>query len=116
MSLAGVLTGFATGTYTVTRRPAAGHVEGRRAPPVPESLQVKASVQPLSGRELERLPEGLQNREVRVIFTSVELLAGGGDDGYEPDLVAIDGSTWQVEKTEAWDQLGGLYRSYIARV
>lgn len=105
---------FTTGTYTVTRASAAtAYSDGIRTTPSTTSLSVVGVVQPIPGKELERLPEGLRDAEVKYLYTKVELKAGSTT---EPDRVSVEGSTWQVEQVRKWDTLGAYWRSVIRKV
>jgi hypothetical protein len=106
---------LATGTYTVTRRPAAGVLLGRAVPGVPTTFPIVASVQDPTGRDLLRLPEERRSKATRVVFTTSQLVTGaqkgepaaaGGAN--EADLVQIDGVLWEVQHVETWhDPRGG---------
>lgn len=104
---------FSTGTYTVRRAPPATFVSGRRAIGSSYEIQVVASVQPLTGRELMRLPEGERTRERMVVFTA-DALHTQSDD-HAGDEIIIDGDVWEVERVENWSTLGGYWRSFVVR-
>jgi hypothetical protein len=99
---ADLISDFATGTYTVTRRAAATLVKGRAQPGATSTLTVTASVQPASGRDLLRLPEGRRSIETRVVFTATQLLIGIEGAANESDLISIDGQTWEVQQVQSW--------------
>lgn len=103
-----------TGTYVVTRRGASGYSQGRATAPTTSTLRAKGSFQPMSGRELERLPEGMRSRELRVLYTATRLQGSG--PGHEPDTLADGGETWEVQTVEPWVALGGYYRVVLAKV
>lgn len=104
---------FATGTYTVTRRTASTYVAGRAVAGSSSTLTITASVQPASGRELERLPEGRRAKETRVLYTTTPLYVGGQGAAYEADRIAIGGATWEVQHVEAWPAAGGYTRALV---
>lgn len=114
MRLAGALRAFERGPFTVTRKGASTYTNGRASSPVPTTFATKLVVQPVSGRELERLPEGLRERELLSVWSPVELRTGAEE--HEPDTIAIDGATYSVEKVEPWDKLGGYWRAIAAKV
>lgn len=114
MNLSRLIDRFATGTYTVTRASAATtYTAGKRVAPATTTTTVVGCVQPIPGKDLERLPEGLRDKEVKYIYTKAELKCGPDT---EPDKVSVEGSTWQVEKVEKWDTLGAYWRSVIRKV
>lgn len=101
-------------TYTVTRRAAGTWVKGKHLPGSPSTFEIRASVQPMSGEELLRLPEGMQTSEVRRLFTATKLVARAGNA--VPDEVAIDDDRWEVQLVESWHSLGGFYSVVVRRV
>lgn len=115
MDLSSVIASFATGTYVVTRRsPSAYGTDGRLDAPTTSTLNVTACVQPLTGRELQKLPEGMQTQELLSIWSPVELRTQGS--GQDPDLVTIEGEAWEVQKVERWSTLGAYWRAILAKV
>jgi hypothetical protein len=92
MSLDDVVSSLATGTYTVSRRSAGTYdANGQYVDGSISTLTISASCQPLSGRELQRLPEGARNRESRVFYTRTELKSVDGVTGAPPDVVEVPG-------------------------
>lgn len=115
MDLSSVIASFLTGTYTVTRASAGAYgSDGVYVPAGTSTLSAPACVQPITGRELQRLPEGLRSSEVRVFYTVVELRCAAPD--VAPDRVSINGSTWQVERVEPWNELGNYFRCLVRKV
>lgn len=115
MDLSDVIASFATGTYTVTRRSASAYgSDGRLDANSTSTFSVAACVQPVTGRELERLPEGLRNREVLAMWSPIELKTQG--DSQDPDYVSIDGDTYEVHKLERWNTLGAYWRALLTKV
>ena len=111
MSLTGVIARFKTGDYTVTRSANGTYVNGRLVAGAPSTFSIEASIQPVTGRELQALPEAYHGEEVKVIYTVTELLAAP-----TPDVVTIDGEAWEVFKCQRWQAFGGThYRAHAAR-
>lgn len=102
MDVAALIARFASGTYTVHRRAAAVYVHGRAQAGVDSTIQIVASVQPVTGNDLLRLPEGRRSVETRVLFTATELRAGGQGKDHEADHVEMDGERWEVQLAEKW--------------
>ncbi len=114
MDLSSVILDFAS-DYTVTRYTGVGsYSDGVHVPPASSTLTVKAVVQPMSGRELERLPEGLRAGEVQVVYSLERLRAKAPNE--TPDQISIGGASWQVETSEDWQVLGNYYRSVVRKV
>lgn len=102
MDFGDLVQSFLTHTLTVTRRGASQVVRGRVVAPAPTTLTIAASVQPASGRDLLRLPEGRRTTETRVIYTTTQLLVGAQGGANEADLVQLDGNTWEIQMVEVW--------------
>lgn len=115
INLAGVVQSLASGTYTVTRRGATTYdAAGLVVAPTTSTLSAKGSMQPASGRDLQRLPEGSRARESRVFYTDTLLYTGTPD--HEADRVAADGFVWEVGNCEAWGDLGNYYKAVLLKV
>lgn len=114
MGLRGVIASLQTGTYTVTRRAAGAYVDGRYQPGATSTVEIVASVQPVTGRTLQDLPEGQRGEETRVVYTETEIRSHG--PGIEPDRITLDGETWICIRSERWQGLGGTHwRAYFQR-
>ena len=114
--MADVIALLASGTYTVTRPGPTGLASGRRVAGVTTSFSIVASVQPASGRQMDRLPEGLREREGMTLWTTTDLRTAQVASGIEADLVSIDGSTFEVVAIDRWASLGNYYRATVTRV
>jgi len=113
MDLSSVVLALSSGTYTVTRRTASAYdTDGLLTAPTTSTLSATGSLQPASGRDLQRLPEGMRTREARVFFTPTLLRCDVG----EPDTLAADGDTWEVSNVEAWGTLGSYYKATLLKV
>jgi len=114
IDLSDVIASLATGTYTVTRQSVSAYgSDGRLDAPSTTTFSITACVQPVTGRELQRLPEGLQNQEVLAVWSPVELKTQG--PGQDPDLVSIDGDSYEVHKLERWNTLGAYWRALLTK-
>ena len=115
MDLASVVLSLSSGSYTVTRRgPSAYDSDGIRTSPTTSTLTVMGSLQPMSGRDLQRLPEGMRTREGKAFFTPTALLTAAS--GQEPDTISADGDTWEVSVVDRWAELGNYYRVILLKV
>lgn len=104
---------LASGSYTVTRRGASSYVAGVRVPPSSSTFQIIASVQPATGLDVQRLPEGKRNQESIKLWTPTELKSA--ERTQEPDLVAIDGASFEVQTCKRWDKLGNYFEVILVR-
>lgn len=114
MDLSGVISNFGA-TITGTRRTTAGYgSDGRLDAPSTSSLSLVAVVEPAGGRDLQRLPEGMRTREVKAVWTATALKSA--DATYEPDLLTIEGASWEVQNVENWSTHGNYYRALVVKV
>lgn len=116
MSLRGAITSLKTGSvYTVTRRAASTYVDGKLVAGATSTRTIVASIQPVSGRETLQFAESERTREMRAVFTEDELLARSSSN--EPDIVTINGESFEVMRVEYWEAFGAFHsRAYVARV
>ena len=102
MDLASLISSFATGTYTVTRRARGSIANGKVGSTSDSTVTITASVSPSSGSDVVKLPEGRRTNETRTIFTTTLLKTGGQGEAYEADQISIGGETYEVMKVETW--------------
>lgn len=82
----------------------------------PTTFSAQASVQPVPGNELKRLPEGLQTQELALFFTKTALMTADAANARKADvLVRLDGSTYEVQLVQAWGLSGGYCRAIAMR-
>lgn len=114
MSATDAIGSLATGSYTVTRHAAGTRVQGRSVPGAVSTFSIIASVQPVTGRQLQDLPEGQRGTETIAIYTRTELKTRSADS--EPDLVDNEGVPFEVVRVERWRAFSDVhYRAYAMR-
>ncbi len=116
IDLSGAVLMCASGTYDGVRRtpPSPPNIGGVRQPFNEEPLIIRGSVQPATGLQVERLPEGKRNREAMVVITPDKLRSL--QDGDVPDLIYIDGGTFEVDSVQRWNLLGNFFEALVLRV
>lgn len=108
-------------TYTVTRY-GAQSLDASYAPTaaVASTHEIEASVQPLSGRELEALPELDRERHNLRVYTTFALRTEGPDGSsvYPADRLAIDGEAYEVREVQRWRSLAPIphYKARAVRL
>lgn len=102
MNLSGLVESFSTGSYAVTRTTARTIKNGRAVAGTTSTITITASVSPATGMDLNKLPEGRRTSGAIAVFTTTQLRIGGVGDGFEADVVAANGSTWEVAHVETW--------------
>lgn len=98
-----------TETITVTRPQGGSIVDYNWVEGTPLVFNITGSVQPIRGAELQRMPEGLREKELRRVYTETEL--------FNNDTVTIDGQDYQVEEVDDYSRHGFLahYRVIVRR-
>ncbi len=97
---------IATTPLTINRPGATVRVSGRASDGPATQTQVTASVQPASGRDLLRLPEGQRTKESRLVLTKGELRLR--------DYFDLDGETFEVAHVKPW--MGDFYDAMVVKV
>jgi hypothetical protein len=109
-------------TLTVTRRAAGSYdqstdvgfftTEGEDV-----TLSIKASVQNINGSDMKLLPENRREEEILKLYTSTELAGAIKGSGANADIVAIDGSNYEVIKTLPWKNgVINHYKVFVAKL
>jgi hypothetical protein len=107
-----------TESITVTRAGAGAYVDGawqRNA--TPQTLILKAIVQPYKGPELLQFPEGQRARQWLRIYCDQELRTADESTGADPDVVTYGAHQYQLQRVEDRSQ-GPLahYRALAVKV
>jgi len=81
-------------------------------------VNVDASVQPVTGMDLQALPEGHHATNLRKLYTTAALYTRSPSN--DPDLVTIGGELWEVLTVETWEAFGlgsggDHYKAIVAR-
>lgn len=107
--------------YTVTRYKTQGTTEGFVDPlRVDSTLTIKAAIQPATGRDLQRLPEGLRTSEVIAVWTQTMLRVLGTiqstGESQPPDTILYESESYQIETCDRWVQAGNYYKALARRL
>lgn len=117
MDIGGGLVGsLKTPDLLVTRRTAGAITNGIAAAPSEATFTIEAVVQPVTGRELQSLPEGMRTEQVVSIHTTSSLRTANEAGGLLPDHIDWQGATYQVRRVEDWSDQGGYYLAHATRV
>lgn len=102
---------------TVVERGAAPTVvAGRVVPGAVANVTIRACVQPVAGRDLLLLEEGLRTRQAVNVFTPDLILGLDDATGAPPDIVQFGGERYQVHAVLDWMRLGGFYKGIALKV
>jgi hypothetical protein len=103
------------GAYQVTRITAAlPGSDGRIIQPTSETFPIIASEQPVTGRDLQILPEGYMASESKNLFTTTALRTVNQDGAGSADYVTIDQHAYIAINVKRWSAFRGLH--YIVLV
>lgn len=95
--LRGAIRRLKSGTYTVTRTATGTRVDGKYIPGAVTTLSnVVASVQPVTGKELQDVSEGKWTNETIQLWTTTRLYSQ--EPPQDPDVIAYNGSDYVVMK------------------
>jgi len=98
--------------YTSARDP----VSGRVVRTVASTATIQASVQPLSDRQREVLPEGLRQSVTRRMWTRSEVFTADQITGRLADRITINGESFDVVRVFHWPSLLSHYEADLVRV
>lgn len=111
MSVASVITRAAArdgALVTFTRPTAPTYSGGKPTPGTPTTFDARVVIQPPSGNDLQRLPEGRLAAEVRAVWATVELRV--------KDRFSHGGVGWEIETTFDRSLDGEFYKALARKV
>lgn len=76
--------------------------DGEFVKPTPDTITVDMSVQPLTMKEIQNLPEGQRTKRAFKAYCAAEMFTANQVTGVPADIVAYDGSQFEVQGTERW--------------
>jgi hypothetical protein len=92
-------------------------IKGKASGPLETSTtQVKGSLQPMTGRELQLLPEGLRNRGVWKFYSQTSFQTADVAECGVPDRLVFDGVTYEVHQVDPWDHVADYFKIILTRV
>lgn len=127
-NLVGALRRLGTGAYTVTRTGAGDYGDalplslpyaagdGIARLPAPTTFSIQASIQPVSGRDLLRLPEGLRTQQLVCIYTDTALQTALAPSGNQADVVAYKGQDFECQTILDWSDSGDFFKVIAQKI
>ena len=91
---------FNSMTIKVKRKTAGNFVKGVFVEGTESTFFIQGTWQPLTGEELNTLPEGRRGNGGYALFTETELQ--NRQDGISPDIVEVNGRDFEVINVELW--------------
>lgn len=83
-------------TVTVRRQSPLSYVNGEAVRGSESTFTALVSIQPMSGREREDLPEGYRTKRVSKLYTRSDLHVLDVDTATPGDIVEYDGTDWEI--------------------
>lgn len=99
--------------YPMNRRGPTTYTGGIVDPQDGQMSTLTAAIHPVSGRDIERLPEGTYAHETIVIYTAQELKVADG--AQEADRVEYREEVYVVITVQRWDDVGGFWKAFAKR-
>lgn len=110
----GLIPSFTTGSYKVSRQGAGGtFVEGTFVPGSKVMLTVSGSLQPMTDRDTQVLPELYRTRQTYKLYSEDVLLTEREFGLKRADRVSVYGEPYVVFSTNRWDGTGIPYKRYV---
>ena len=109
--------------FTVERREPGKVVRGRyQRGAVSETFPASGSLQPMTPRDLERLPEGTRTNGAKKLYTTCKLLVGEvpnkgqeGDQFQESDHITFEGEDYEVKGEDDWGSQAGYFKFFLIK-
>jgi len=81
-----------------------------------QSALITAHIQTATDKELVNIDEGRRARGGIIVFTIDELRVANVETGEQPDIIPWQGSTFEVQSVENWNEVAGFYRATATRM
>jgi len=96
----------------VTRYDSVSIVKGRHVPgsDITSTINITCSAQPITGKEMETLPENRRNTSAYTVFTETELQTTNDATGLKPDRLTLFGKVCEIIQVQPWQN--GLINHY----
>jgi hypothetical protein len=103
-------------TIQVDRHPGGEYVDGFFQTGPTATVMIRAIVKPINdGLDLETIPEGYRDRELRYVYTEDALTPITIENQQQADIIHHEGATWRVIAVKDWRRIGGYLRAIIAK-
>lgn len=89
--------------YTVTRYANGGYTNGMPNQGGTTTLEIRASIQPMTGDELQRASEGLRaTHGIKIYASRAVILATVEAQGAQADRITYDGRVYQIQRVQPY--------------
>ena len=104
-------------THSVYRFGTQQYLTGRAVDDAGTLLPIDMWEQPMSGDDLQRLPEGYRADNVKKFYALSEVRSASIDssDPYPADEIELDSKRWEVRRVWDWERDGGYWKVFATR-
>ncbi len=106
------LRGFG-GTGRVLRAGQGVYLKGRYTAGAETEISMPLSIQPLTGRQQELLPENVRTRRSMLVFAGEELRTASPDGQTIADVVLYKDRRFEVFNVKDWSDFGGFWEAVV---
>ena len=100
---------FKTGTIKIRRNNRKGdYIDGRFVPGRSEVIEINASVQSLTGKQVQLLPDGRRETQNLNFFTDIELRVNDQISQTQADVIEYLNKCYEIHTVEDWSQMTDL--------
>lgn len=115
--MVGTIERLCSGSYVVLRTAAGAYDEnGRYTAGSTSTFSINASIQPVSGRDLQRLPEGLRTLDLKSVWSRTQLFTAEAPAGMQADVITVGPHSYQVQTVLDWFSNAGYFKYIIQKV
>lgn len=108
VDLSSVVDALAIGGITRRRRGSPTWSNGRSTAAAATDTAIAGVFHPLTGRDLERLPEGIRSRARYRLITTADVRTVDRSGGLPPDQIVHAGHTYEANSDAEWNPHGGF--------
>lgn len=79
-------------------------------------VTMRACIQPLNGRDSEKLPQGMRTSDAYRVYADALLYGAESPDGRPADIIEHGGEDFRIVKVERWGELGNYTLAFAERI
>ena len=95
-----------TSEKVLVERTTGGYVDGIYQKDAPTTFKMIASVQQPTPDDLQNLPEGERNKDIRKFISNKLVRTASDRDGFNADLITYKGIKYKIISVEDWSAYG----------
>jgi hypothetical protein len=95
-----------TAEMIIIQRQSGSYIDGIYTRGLIVNIKCLASVQQPDDKELQRLPEGQRDKDLRKFISVKPIFTVSDRDGSNPDIVVYKGAKYEIINSADWDSYG----------